>query len=431
VNTRTSRFLAWRLAVAAVLTPLVIVGCGQSNSGSETGQSASATGAPQGGATGQAGRQAPDLIPVVIDPSLAITTDPYAQFAHNLTPLITAQCAALSWTTCNIPELTDDQAFMDQPDTFGPHAFVAPSEHLQTWNTAGHYSSGRLVAFVSVDAGPAVPATYNGLYLLAGGITCFYLQYSGGWTGFSAMPTGGVCSQTIPVGANQHRVQAAALPAPYTSHVDIPPVARFHEVKHGSVRGYPSVGTKCGPEWCTILPVPTAAAVVDTQNLRHKAWLPPNSRTSVIHGWHDVQTLAVEAGTSPGSTMRGQVEASVVASPELRGYNANGWPSGFVHAATVVMTRPPSGKYVSAWRFRGGTNLIFLKRVGRGQFQAELRHWSVVGGVPHLIRTKTLQVTYHAHNRPVPATARFLWNPGDEDVWVSCEAGCCMVSSDS
>ena len=47
-----------------------------------------------------------------------------------------ALCTRLAWTTCDIPEYTDDQSFMAADDsTYGPYAYIAPSDSLAVFTS--------------------------------------------------------------------------------------------------------------------------------------------------------------------------------------------------------------------------------------------------------------------------------------------------------
>lgn len=367
----------------------------------------------------------PPVRVVELDSATVAAMDPTLEFAHTPGTSIMTICTALAWSTCRIPEVTDDQAFMDAKDTYGPHAFVAPSEHLGTWNQDTDFASGQLVGFVHVASG-TLPSTYTDLNL-TNGFTCFYLKFT---TSFVAhtFNTTGVCPTTIPSGAVTLSVFPISPPSPFTGS-DIPAVARFHEVQKGPSRGNPAIGFRCGSKWCVVLPKTntgeTAATIIPLLHAPDK----PNNKTWVVYGWSDVQTVALPPLTSPGDMVRSTMEVSVVADARLQRYNATGWPSGFVRVATIRHFKSPYGKYQNEWRLKRGFNDIYMKKLPNGEFAAQLWHIVQVGGIDIPVFVRYLTVNRVDHGRPIPATVRFLWSAGDEDVWVACDDGCCKIST--
>ena len=113
-----------------------------------------------------------------------------------LTPDVQTFCTRLAFTTCDIPEYTDDQRFMGQtPQTYGPIAYIAPTPNLDTYTSDTDFqgTSAKLVAFVKVGTG-VLPATYTDLRLTTG-FQCLYLRHDG--TSFAAYMTPPVASRWI------------------------------------------------------------------------------------------------------------------------------------------------------------------------------------------------------------------------------------------
>jgi hypothetical protein len=413
------------LAFAILASSIVLSACGGSD-GSAGSESGSATGSGS-----QSGNAATLPAGPILPPTGSITLAP-VQFAHTLNPQITALCLDLGWFTCNIPEYTDDQALMgDTKDTYGPYALVVPSPSLQNITSPTAFgTNGTLVAFVYVAEGPR-PSTYTELGLVSG-FTCFYLKHDGTNLRAFVSPAAPGCALTAPTAAVEHPLKVAAMPTGFPAATDIPGVARFHEGNKGNSKGRPAIGWRCATAWCVVLPLPTGGSNADTLGLWHKSWLPQTWRTSAVHGWHDVQTVALPPATSPGALQRSTLEMAVVPTPELRDYNDNHtWPMGtWVHAATVVVPKTPVGKYLNSWQFAIGHNMIFLRKTGARAFEARLMQY-VVGpdGNMNLAVIRNLPLTRRQHANYVPSTARFMWSPSDEDLWISCEMGCCMVSS--
>jgi hypothetical protein len=153
-----------------------------------------------------------------------------------------------------------------------------------------------------------------------------------------------------------------------------------------------------------------------------------NLKTWQVYGWSDVQTLALPPNTSPGDPRRSTIQASIIADEALESRNQNGWTQGlFARVATYWFEYPPSDKYYSDWRLKRGRNEIWMRKTAAGTYEAELRFLTASGQIQFVRR---LGVQRFDHNGVIPpATARFLWIAGDEDVWVACEDGCCRVST--
>lgn len=349
-------------------------------------------------------------------------------------PAIVAFCSRMQWSvTCTVPDYTDDQRFLVADDSVGPHAFIAPApnliEHVNEIPFQG--TSARLVGFVRIDAseiGPlGLPATYSALRLNPN-FTCVYLHYSP--AGFSAyMVRAGVsaCNPSVSpadpaIAALKLEVKAASLTGAFTNPSDIPPVARFHEGRVQALEGIPLIGLRCGNKWCMILPT-TAGA--DTVDLPHKSG--DNARTSIVHGWHDVQRVSrFDAVTNrPKRTAH---RASIVPHRNLAGYPDFAQKR---HSANVVFQEDPTDKYESDWRFRKGRNEVWLQKLSPTEWRGEVRSKRTWMGIPYWRDVTPVHVK-QVHKHPnIPKTARFLWVDTDEDLWIGCEDGCCEVRSGS
>jgi hypothetical protein len=94
-----------------------------------------------------------------------------------------------------------------------------------------------------------------------------------------------------------------------------------------------------------------------------------------------------------------------------------------VRVATIVLASAPTGtsKYVT-WGLAQGTNSVWLTLVN-GEWRAQF----VPGTAAPTTQTK-YKVAREPHSMAVPLTARWVWNDLDEDIWVSCDQGCCTIS---
>ena len=365
--------------------------------------------------------------PPLLNAEQLAAMDVYGDFAHGLNLTIRTACENLDWETCYIPEVTDDQALMDQKDSFGPHAWVTPSDDINTWDEQSDFdaASGRLVGFVYVNPG-TLPQTYLDLNL-SNGVTCFYLVRQGGQMTGRTYASATSCPASIPTGAGTLRVETIIAPGPFQGAHRIPGVARFHEVEKGQSRGNPGVGFKCGDRWCIFLP-DNEPGEQNSRSIAPAHRNDYNLKTWQVYGWSDVQTLALPPQSSPGGMVRSPLQASIVTHESLAHYNAGNWPTNvFVHVATIRIWRPAVGKYLSDWKLANGFNEIWMRKTGSGTFEAELRRWSG----SNLFFIRKLNVERRGHNGTFPpSVARFLWSPGDENVWVACDDGCCKVTTD-
>jgi hypothetical protein len=342
-----------------------------------------------------------------------------------LTPDVQTFCTRLAFTTCDIPEYTDDQRFMGQtPQTYGPIAYIAPTPNLDTYTSDTDFqgTSAKLVAFVKVGTG-VLPATYTDLRLTTG-FQCLYLRHDG--TSFAAYMTPPVASNPpctpmiAPDASRMLPVKAAVNPSSFPGAANIPPVARFREGKQGASAGVPHIGVRCGDKWCMVLP---QGADVDTLPVPHKGEH-PNRRTWAVHGWGDEQHIAFVNSTA---IERSTHEGSVLPVPELGSITDAMFRNDFQHVATVRFYQKPLGKYVSKWNYKKGENEVWIKRLNDTDWTAEIRNEAKFLGIPYTAK-HTVFVAWHSHGHPIPQAARFLWSDTDEDLWVACEDGCCKVS---
>jgi hypothetical protein len=92
--------------------------------------------------------------------------------------------------------------------------------------------------------------------------------------------------------------------------------------------------------------------------------------------------------------------------------------------ATINLTAAPTGtsKYVT-WGLVAGDNGVWLSLVG-GEWKAQF----VPGNAAPTNQT-LFKVSREPHpGQTVPLTARWMWRDTDEDIWISCDQGCCTIS---
>ena len=351
----------------------------------------------------------------------AFARDSQSVFGGRLAVGADAFFGNLGWQNWRTWLHTDDQRF-NTDGSYGPVAYIAPADTLEfrtlrAFHAAGN--NGTLTAVILVDTtyGASLRDAYTGLGL-AGGFNCVNLQYDS-----TLQPTKRWKAYVYPAqGASSHCALPTPLPAELTvrrvtnprflAMEDVPPVARFHEGRRDGARR-PFFGMKCAEGWCMVLP-----ANADSSRLPH-AGVNVDRREWAMHGWHDVQRVAlVDHNRRPvPSSIRG----SVVPVRGLRDINRPEFTAGYQQVATVVFHDDIRGtKYADRYHFVRGRNHVFLKRDTSSPtgWRAQVRNIS---------GTFELPVSQHLHGRAVPGTARFRWIDTDEGLWVRCEDGCCKV----
>ena len=352
---------------------------------------------------------------------------------HGFSPDFVAACAQMGWSSvCDDPVYTDDQKLRDDLGGYGPHAYITPSVSLKTKKTIADFATPQLVGFVFVEpsqiAASGLPNTYKDLRL-AGGVNCLFLQQTGG--NFAAYVTNtSNCLTAVPNLAQPLSVQAIPNPSAFsggseTDQADrIPPVARFHEATKLRVEGAPILGLRCGSKWCLMM--------APNSGLQEEQ--PPHSgehqdvRTWAIHGWSDAQHLALL--TTGGPIVRSDLRASIIPDPDLSTHvwdaniSADGHGGDGQFVATVRFKGAPVGRYLNNWHFKDGVNKLYVWRDPSGAWKGEIQNKS---GLTTKY-TKVYVDQRHVGTNP-PWTARFRWDPNDEEIWVACAGGCCYVSA--
>ena len=346
---------------------------------------------------------------------------------------------AFGWQRDESPLYTDDQRLHKSEMTFGAYVWIAPSVHLDTMSAFGVGADGVLVALLYVvpdTAGVALPQTYMDLHL-SEGLNCIYLHRArAAATGFVrksdvAKPyCPGSYSNATPINVAVVKSEA------FRNPTDIPAVARFHEGANAQLEmdNAPYFGLKCFDAWCTFLP----ANVTPLD--------PPQSRNGgdkfhKVNGWSDAQHVAMPsdnhssltAPTTPRPLKSDDMVSWIVPDPNLSSWHKADYLADYRHVATVQFANGPKDKYESRWHFGPHTeNHIYIKALDLAtkQWTGYLIRRTYVLGIPMPFRRQfPLTVYRDDHNgMVVPPTARFRWNPLDEDIWVMCDDGCCKVS---
>lgn len=357
--------------------------------------------------------------------------------------------SAFGWQQSLSPLYTDDQRLHKSQTEFGQYAWIAPNPTLDTLSTFSSGSDGVLVAllYVEPDPGTQLPQTYVNLKL-SEGLNCIYLYRAGSAdTGFVRKADPGptpTCPNTFR-GPEPIPVFAEKYPA-YPNVSDIPAVARFHEGENATLgmTNAPYFGAKCSNAWCRFVPtsVTPGATPQSTDG---------NDRVHKVSGWGDAQHVAMVNGPATTAllanlTAAGTMPAAppvVMKSDDMVGWivpdsmtkhwklvdYANTWR----HVATVKFADGPRDKYMRRWHFEPHTtNDIYIRMVdsvtNRWEGYMVRRTYIWIFPMPWK-REFSIRVERDPHpGMTVAATARFRWDPVDEDIWVGCDAGCCKVS---
>lgn len=187
----------------------------------------------------------------------------------------------------------------------------------------------------------------------------------------------------------------------------------------------PFIGVPCGGAWCEI-----GMNLGAYQRPGH--YVGRGSVSENAKGWHDEQQVAYGGGT--GSLRRGArasiiPEAGIAAPPTDAYVTPHPQGTGVIgmKVATIWFQGDPVDKYEESWGLRGGRTSVWLRRIdvsGRPTLQAQFTR----SQYPDPVGTWFLVAHADHRNIEIPSTARWLWNPEDETIWLACEQGCCEVT---
>lgn len=337
------------------------------------------------------------------------------------------------YCTWVIPEYDDEQPFRTGPRDYGPmaHAYINPVAGAYTSATAfaGPWVN---IAIVYVEGEPvsALPPEY-GMLNLEAGYNCVFLHYVATdpeqWSAQVIANPGATCASTSPNPPSSPIHTVAEHPS--SNPADYPAVTRFIERHNGATQ----LGVRCADSWCVIgaRPGEVDAAVHSGQSGAQ------NSARWTVKGWFDEQHLAGPDPTTPGGLIHGRATASAIPVDSLE--TIKGFALDWRMVATVYIDDPnTTDKYLRAgsstlqgYGFKHKKmNYVWLRSIGTGS-SATWNGW--IGPVPPppgTIGNTVYRVDHSGTGYPVPGTARWRWVPGDEQLWVACLQGCCMVRPD-
>ena len=171
------------------------------------------------------------------------------------------------------------------------------------------------------------------------------------------------------------------------------------------------IGVRCADQWCVV------GTKFSNWDEKH-----PNKRA---HGWYDYQTLGDPSGSTPKPS---NVKAYVTAVLGLEGVSATQLKKRHYQVATVeIGPGNLPAKYYNKG-FREGKNMVMLMLTSDTKGEAYVMNDTFPNGNGTTMNvTRTPFPITPSGQFDTPAVARWGWYPMDEDIWVRCDLGCCMV----
>ena len=317
-----------------------------------------------------------------------------------------------------IPGYHDAQAFQRKPksDQVGPVArvYVVPSDYKD-------FSNWQMAAVVDVDPFPSGSAAadysaYSNLGIeMSETAETYCVWLKGTAPSFQAILTrdnGTDCPNagTLPPTTTWLNVGPETISG--STEADYPITARFNDDRKDG----PTIGVKCGATyWCEI--------GYEKVTPRPPYGSHGSNRPEKFKPWHDEQRISIKDGTGFKRTHR----ASLVPTYNLADLRIkpNFTAANGAEVATIRLSEPLAGKY-DAWGLEFGDNVVKLfaeeKPTGSGRYI-----WWATITPPSGPNGRKFKVDPAYHRTLPPGTARWVWNPNDEDIWIACDLGCCIV----
>ena len=351
-----------------------------------------------------------------------------------------------------IPEFDDDQRLFDgrpNSEDYGAIAHVMAAPELDGLRLTNQFDGQYLrVAIVAVESPVSSDlAPYHDLGLTAQ--NCLYLQHYSkffdawhGWTALMVPPDKNLVCPASPQASATKTVLAVTVEPPYSNnYADYPPTTRFIE----GAGGRTLIGVKCATAWCIVGP-PGFGDVPASAHAHATAAIPAKAQ-SIVKGWFDDQVLGVADGSGELGIHR-RFRASAIPDAGLGSLKVADFMVTNVGTETYKVvgrtffpdSLPTDSKYAKVYGFSRGLNVVAL----RAEFhpatstspKADTAWFAQVtdanGNVRNDIPTRR---TDHRKIDPagnlvlasIPATMRWRWFDSDEDLWVECDLGCCLV----
>lgn len=355
-----------------------------------------------------------------------------------------------------IPEYDDDQRLSDGNNgngnngkDYGPVAHVLAAPWLDTL----HLSSLRFAQVALVEVDPDTtnnprPNTYHELRL-DGQFNCLYLKYGQPSDGsptydaaIDAVAPGGpnlTCPST-PSGAASQLVVLVDDQQITGDTLFIPPTTRFVE---GQGK-HTLIGVKCEKHWCMV-GGPNAASPVPASAHASVTALTANVQGRV-KGYFDDQVLGLPDNNGKYKIHR-QYRASAIPAPTLQSLHVaqfvvDSGTQTYQSVGTVYFDTIPDAqsKYATLFGFTQGQNAIGLRAEIHHDGPSPKLFWYAqvtnANGQKSDIPTQRMDHSTYlkklfGDNVTITATMRWRWFDLDEDLWVECDLGCCLVGKGS
>jgi hypothetical protein len=289
------------------------------------------------------------------------------------------------------------------------------------YDDADFIDTWKLSAVLEIDGAASMPQAYKNLKIKDNTsktqYCVFLMKRTAGtkWIASIASVTNSRCGNAN----NGDKINDVAYETePNTSKADFPAVVRFDQDKNKKAL----IGVPCGQTgWCEIGRPdgaanrldPVHAALGASQTNRHK-----------VKAAHDEQQVT----TDRMPPFKRAIRASVTPDMNLGDYTIFDFadPRGVVAAYVYLDATPAAGTKYDTWGLMQGNNSVRL--YAQAKSDASGYDWWATftpdAGGGNGVR---FLVTQQSHHLKPPAVARWAWNPADEDIWMSCEQGCCTV----
>lgn len=284
------------------------------------------------------------------------------------------------------------------------------------------------VAIVKVDAtsSAALPAEYQRLHL-RGGFNCLFLYHDRSgrpprWR--AAMVRSNAKNDCGNVTITADDTLSVQDEHPFPHAADYPPVTRF--IESADTRTF--IGVRCGNRWCDVgakwPELPNTVLDGIAQAGKSARWR--------VKGWFDEQHLAI---ADANQHLRPRQLAALIPSDSLSLFDSTAYDHAWKLVATVYFPDPPTGKYgdtgKGGYGWTQGFNKVWLHsmvvplREGVDTVKWMSAFGDDPGGAAHF--NDVVRTDHRNLGLPVPWTARWRWVDNDEQMWVACLMGCCMV----
>jgi hypothetical protein len=386
------------------------------------------------------------VIPAAMD-SLCASTDTMMVRLRGLDTAAVSFARANGYFNWCVPEYDDDQRFHDGnvgSADYGSVAHVLASPALSGYTKTTQFEGQWIqVGIIDVEA----PVTASLMPYATLGLhdhNCIYLQHHsalfGILEGYDALivpPDMGITCPVVPNAALSQQLDVR-VDRPYSDvEADYPPTTRFVE----GTGGRTLVSVKCANRWCVIGPqhfrdIPRSAHA-DVGALIGRA-------QGVVKGWFDDQVLGEPDGSAPYGIHR-KIRASAIPDPGLGSLHVADFIVGVneqkyqIVGKTYFPTEPSTdSKYVRVFGFHRDTNVVALRAEIQPTTSGKDTVWfaRVTNAKANTTKEniKTFRTDHHRMTTAgepvlasVPATMRWRWFDLDEDLWVECDIGCCLI----